>query len=296
MTDKQANRITTNKLVRIEFRCTSILFVFACKYTDFLLAISCSLPIFAYMNMTNNKSSEPAVAFVSLGPGDPELITLKALKIFQQADYIFYPSTIINDTITSRAENLLKSWNLDAATFRPFYLPMSKDRQKALSIYDTVYKEISTLWLSSKMEEKYPNIVIAVEGDCSIFASIHYILDRCKENEIPTISVPGITSFLAASSLAQLHLVKLEERLLIHPGLVSSEMILDNCKAGTNQVIMKLSQSAQEVKKCLEKYPELHVHYFEHVGTERAFHTTDKVEIIKRQFPYFSLMIVLVDD
>lgn len=242
-------------------------------------------------DIKNNPSNNP-VAFVSLGPGDPELITLKALRLFQEADYIFYPSTMIKGRAASRAEDLLRSWDLDESTFRPFMLPMRKDRTKALAAYDGVFEEICALYNAAQS----PRIVIAVEGDCSIFASIHYILDRCQEANIPTLSVPGITSFLAASSLAQLHLVKLEERLLIHPGLVDKEMILEGYQNKTNQVIMKMSQSADAIKECLQENPDLPVHYFEHVGTDRAYHTTDKEVIRQREIPYFSLLIVLCDE
>ncbi len=244
------------------------------------------------MKDIKNNPSNTSVAFVSLGPGDSELITLKALRLFQEADYIFYPSTMIKGRVSSRAETLLRCWDLDEKTFSPFMLPMSKDRTKALAAYDGVFDQISALYRAGQP----PRIVIAVEGDCSIFASIHYILDRCQEAGIPTISVPGITSFLAASSLAQLHLVKLEERLLIHPGLVDKEMILDAHNNKTNQVIMKMSQSADAIKECLREHPDLLVHYFEHVGTDQAYHTTDKEVIMQREFPYFALLIVLCEE
>lgn len=70
------------------------------------------------------------IYFVSLGPGDAELITLKSLHALQQADIIYCPSTVREpDKILSRAATLLHKLDIKG-DIHLFSLPMSKDRTK----------------------------------------------------------------------------------------------------------------------------------------------------------------------
>ena len=71
------------------------------------------------------------IYFVSLGPGDAELITLKSLHALQQADIIYCPSTVREpDKILSRAATLLHKLGIKG-DIHLFSLPMSKDRTKS---------------------------------------------------------------------------------------------------------------------------------------------------------------------
>ena len=72
------------------------------------------------------------IHFVSLGPGDPELITLKGLKTLQKADIIYCPATQGKHGIISRATDILKAIEVDESLIHPFILPMSKERTDAL--------------------------------------------------------------------------------------------------------------------------------------------------------------------
>ena len=69
------------------------------------------------------------IHFVSLGPGDPELITLKGLKTLQKADIIYCPATQGKHGIISRATDILKAIEVDESLIHPFILPMSKERE-----------------------------------------------------------------------------------------------------------------------------------------------------------------------
>ena len=86
------------------------------------------------------------VIFVSLGPGEPDLITLKGLKALQNADCIFCPETrTISGQIFSRAAGILHALDIPDTTLSRFALPMSKNREQAFAAYDKVYSEASLL-------------------------------------------------------------------------------------------------------------------------------------------------------
>ena len=161
---------------------------------------------------------------------------------------------------------------------------MSHDREKANAVYD---KLASTL---KKEHEAGMTIAVATEGDSGIFATTHYVMDRLVEMGVECEQIPGIPSFIAAASIAGLHLVKLQERLLIIPGKTTAEEIINLTNEGYNLVIMKLSMAHEAVSKAFHETKDLQFHYFENIGT-----TTQKYEILKEMpnnFPYFSLMII----
>ena len=91
------------------------------------------------------------VIFVSLGPGEPELITVKGLKALQTADCIFCPETLAKDgNRVSRAADILLQLDIPENTVHRFPLPMSKQREKALSAYDEVKAMSAPVWEGSK--------------------------------------------------------------------------------------------------------------------------------------------------
>ena len=70
---------------------------------------------------------------ISLGPGDPELITLKALKALNAVDVIFCPGTKSGEgRMKSRALDILRQLEVDETKIRLFQVPMSRDRQEGL--------------------------------------------------------------------------------------------------------------------------------------------------------------------
>ena len=201
------------------------------------------------------------ICFVSLGPGDPELITLKGLKKLRQADIIYCPATISKSgQLLSRAARIIEGLEIEKSVVQFFTLPMSKDRTKVWKVYDTLYEKA--------------------------------IYDKFKENRIEVERTAGIPAFIAAGALAGLHIVKQEEQIIVIPGMLTAEELSKKIKTGNVIVIMKLSQCVEAVHTCIRLHPETNFHYFENVGTGEEFYTSDRKQIQRKIFPYFSLMII----
>ena len=227
------------------------------------------------------------VIFVSLGPGEPELITVKGLKALQTADCIFCPETLAKDgNRVSRAADILLQLDIPENTVYRFPLPMSKQREKALSAYDEVYMESSTLRQQGK------KVCIVAEGDAGFYSSIHYVYDKLQADGIPVKHIPGIPAFIAAGACAGLHIASQEERLTVIPGIITAEEIEKYMEEKTTIVIMKLSQCTEEVHRCIHLHPEYNYHYFENIGTEKEKYLHDTELISALSFPYFSLLII----
>lgn len=227
------------------------------------------------------------ISFVSLGPGEPELITVKGLKQLQQADIIYCPATRNKQgDYLSRAADIVRALEISETAIRCFTLPMSKDRTEAWKAYDALYNEAATQYAEGK------RIVIVAEGDAGFYSSIQYIYDKLTDTGVAVQRIAGIPAFIAAGALAGLHIVKQEEQIVVIPGTPSATELSEKINAGYVIVIMKLSQCVDAVHECIRKHPQTQFHYFENVGTEKEYYTSDRKVIADKVYPYFSLMII----
>lgn len=220
------------------------------------------------------------IRFISLGPGAAEMVTLGTLRSLEEAQKVY--CFAVGES--SRAAEIIAQLDIDQSKVTTVKVPMLHDREKANAVYNELASTIR------KEHEAGMNIAVATEGDSGIFATTHYVMDRLMEMGVECEQTPGIPSFIAASSIAGLHLVKLQERLLIIPGKISAEEILRLTSEGYNLVIMKLSLAHEAVSEAFQKAHNLTFHYFENIGAP-----SQKYEILKRvpeSFPYFSLLIV----
>lgn len=226
------------------------------------------------------------VVFLSLGPGDPELLTLKAVKVLREADVVMVPASMKSGKIVrSRAADIIAEWcPLDRQ--QCYALPMMKDRRAAMEVYDRIFADVQAGYQEGR------RVVVAVEGDVSIYASIHYVLDRLSSAGVPVQQVPGIPSFVAAASVANLSLVSGGQSLVVLPGNATPEQLEQLLATQHEVVVMKLSQCQDAVKCFLSTHETVQCYYFEQIGTPDAFFSTDRTTILERPMPYFSLMVL----
>lgn len=213
-------------------------------------------------------------------------MTLKAVRTLREADIVVMPVTENSDgTTKSRAADIIGEWCATEKMQR-YVLPMQRNREAVMQVYDRMCREVTEWYHDGR------RVVVAVEGDVSIYASIHYVLDQLQRKNIPVVQEPGIPSFIAAAASAGLSLISQKERLVVLPGDADIAELSRLLTSGHVVVVMKLSQCQQELKDYLLQYPDAVCHYFENVGTAEAFHTSQCDEILSRQMPYFSLCIL----
>ncbi|NDF27687.1 MAG: precorrin-4 C(11)-methyltransferase [Nitrosopumilaceae archaeon] len=121
------------------------------------------------------------VYFVGCGPGDPDLITVKAKKILQKADVVVYSGSLIPDQILKLCK---KAKMHDAASL--------------------VREEIFEILKTSAQKNKL--VVRLHDGDPAIYGAIREQTDNLQKEEIEFEIIPGVTSFLASSAALGLQL------------------------------------------------------------------------------------------
>lgn len=224
---------------------------------------------------------------VGVGPGDPELITLKAFRYIQQADVISYISNEEGEsqakTIASDALSSISGQYEEIAVA----MPMSDDRTVANKVYDKAAKEIKAALAVNK------NVVFLCEGDPLFFGSFAYLLERLQDDQCCEV-VPGISSVHAASSVLQLPLTMLRESFAVVSGRHSEESLAQTLNSHDSVVILKAGRSRKRILNALESSSRTaEASYLEYIGRESQHIERDIRKLQGESGPYFSLFVVV---
>jgi precorrin-2/cobalt-factor-2 C20-methyltransferase len=223
---------------------------------------------------------------ISLGPGDPELITLRGLKALQESDIIFYPGSLLGD---DRRESyvlpMLRHYQLDKPKLRGFFLKMSADRSAA----EATYQETAQQVLEANRQGKKVSIVC--EGDLSFYASFSYLLEKLQQAQVPLELVPGINSFSLGAARHQIPLCLQNEKVAVLPREASIEAVEEMLAEFNTLLLMKIRSGWARLSKAL-MHKDWQCYYCERLGTAKEFITTDLSVLQDREIPYFSLLII----
>ena len=115
------------------------------------------------------------VYFVGCGPGDPELITIKAKKLIQKADVLVYSGSLIPKSILN-------------------FCKKGKQHDASKLVREEIFE------ILKKNSKKGKLVVRLHDGDPAIYGAIREQIDNLEKQKISSIVVPGVTSFLASSA------------------------------------------------------------------------------------------------
>lgn len=169
---------------------------------------------------------------VGVGPGDPELITLKAINIIKKADVIFAPKTDKNNK--SIVLNIVRKYIKDSTEIIIQTFPMTIKRIKKEEAWERNKDEI----LNSLKDGK--SVVFVTLGDPMIYSTYIYILKLLKKDKYPIITIPGIPSFCDIASKSNIALSEGDEILRIVPATIEESELDDAINSKDNLVIIKV--------------------------------------------------------
>lgn len=211
---------------------------------------------------------------VGVGPGDSELLTLKAVKVIEKCDVIVAPSSMKDGK--SIALGIAGQFVKKGSEIIVKHFPMGGAEQEG-----KIYEAFQII--ENKIREG-KNVAFLTIGDPLIYSTYIYLLKYIEKKGYETETIPGITSFCACAGVAKEPLVIGDEPLLIIPG-----DRLDAIKDEKNVVIMKVYKREEEILNCLEEKG------FEYVCVKKAGREGQKVihnreEIVKEK-EYMSVII-----
>jgi precorrin-2/cobalt-factor-2 C20-methyltransferase len=183
---------------------------------------------------------------VGVGPGDPELITVKAVRVIKEADIIFTAASSKNSY--SLAVEIAAPYISGSAKITALGFPMTKDEDQVETAWTANTKEIA------RALTRGLNVVFLTLGDPVTYSTFGYILKKMKQimPDADIETVPGITSFHAASARLNRILVEGEESLLVTSGAFGGSQIR-NIQQVENIAIVKAYKNIKDINTALKE-------------------------------------------
>ena len=169
---------------------------------------------------------------LGIGPGDPELITLKALRLLQAADVVAYPAPEQGDSLARRIVAPHLSGGQAELAIR---MPLSVARFPAQAVYEQAAGDLAAHLKAGR------NVAVLCEGDPFLYGSFMYLFGRLSE-DFPVEIVPGVSSLTACAAALQYPLVSRNDVLTVIPAPLDDETIAHKLLHTDAAAILKLGR------------------------------------------------------
>lgn len=222
---------------------------------------------------------------LGLGPGDPELVTMKAVRLLGTVPVVAYPESQKGGSF---ACEIAAAYIPATATLVPLDTPMAIDTAVAQARYDA-HAEIVAAHLDAGRD-----VALLCEGDPFLFGSFMYLYDRLADRYEVEV-VPGVSSITACAAAAGLPLCGREDILTVLPGTLPEEVLERELAQTSAAVIMKVGRHLPKIRRVIDKLGCTGGATY----VERALNPGQRVVPLARlagdAAPYFSVILVFRD-
>ena len=180
---------------------------------------------------------------VGVGPGDPELMTLKAHRLIASAKVVAYPAP---DSGESFARSIAASSIPEDAIEIPMIVPMRVERFPAQDVYAKSADAIAGYL------EQGDDVVVLCEGDPFFYGSFMYLFARLADR-FPTEIVPGVSSLGACSAALRRPLTARNDVLTVIPGPLPDDEMRAKIDAAEAVAIMKVGRHLSRIRALLDE-------------------------------------------
>ncbi|KLN62024.1 precorrin-2 C20-methyltransferase [Kiloniella spongiae] len=219
---------------------------------------------------------------VGIGPGDPELLTLKALRLIQKTKVLAYPAPDVGDSL---ARTIVAEHLPGGQTEYPIRIPMVTERFPAQDVYDQAAKDIAEFLDAGQ------DVVVLCEGDPFFYGSFMYLFGRMMERFEVEV-VPGVSSLMACSAMVGAPLAARNDVMTIIPGPVDADIMKQRLRNVQAAAIIKVGRHFEKIRSILEELDLVDCARY----VERATMENQKVmplsEVGDAKAPYFSMILV----
>lgn len=226
-----------------------------------------------------------SLTLVGVGPGDPELLTLKAVNAIKAADILVFPQ---KPGETSLALRIAQPHIDPKSKLMPINVPMKVEREPAQAAYDEMAGAIA------ECLEAGQSVAYLCEGDPLFYGSAMYLLSRLPQVDAKII--PGITSLTATAAAIGRPLAARNETLKILPAPLPSDKLKAELQSTQSAAVIKVGRHFDRVREVLIEAG----HADNAVVIEYATHAEQKITPLlafaKDERPYFSTILCYKGD
>ena len=219
---------------------------------------------------------------IGVGPGDPELMTVKAWRLVSTAEVIAY---LCANGGESTALEITRPFLPEQYTAIAIDMPMRVEREAGRAAYDEGCLRIA----DALQQEK--DVVFLCEGDPFFYGSFMYVFERLAKSH-KVVVVPGVTSITAAAAELRQPLVERDEVLKVLPATMPAEKLKFELANANAAAIIKVGRHFGKVKSVLRELGLLECATAIEKAThaDQAIHSLTNLEI--ETLPYFATIIV----
>ena len=233
---------------------------------------------------------------VGVGPGDPDLVTVKAARVIAAADVIAYPiAPRAGATGVARAiaGPHMRAGVREIALTYPITIEPSNHpggyEAAIVEFYDASAAELATHLDAGR------DVVVLCEGDPFFYGSYMYLHERLADRYVTEV-VPGVTSFCAAAAAAGTPLVKRDDVLTIMPGTLCEDELATRLRAADAAVVMKLGRTFTRVRDAAEAAGVAQRAVYVERASAADERTAPLRDVDANGVPYMSLVLVPTAD
>ncbi|MBO6783086.1 MAG: precorrin-2 C(20)-methyltransferase [Alphaproteobacteria bacterium] len=219
---------------------------------------------------------------IGVGPGDPDLMTLKGARILARASVIAYPAPEDGESLARR---IAAPHLPEAATEIAIRMPLSADRFPVEAVYDRAAEEIGT-YLDAGQD-----VAILCEGDPFFYGSFMYLFARLAERW-PVDVVPGVSSLTACAAVSRKALAAQNDILTILPAPLPDDVLRARLETSDSAAIIKVGRHLPRIMAILADLGlSDRAEYVERATMEDERHVA-LTDVDATPAPYFSMVLV----
>ena len=219
---------------------------------------------------------------IGVGPGDPELLTLKALRILRGVSVIAYPAPERGDSL---ARGIVAPHLPGGQIEIAIRMPLEAARFPAQAVYDRAAEAIGAHLRAGR------DVVVLCQGDPFFYGSFMYLFGRLARDWTVEV-VPGVSSLTACAAALGAPLAARDDALVVLPATLPEAVLEARLRDADAAAIIKLGRHGAKVRRVLDRLQLAdQARYVEHasMASQRIARFAD---VAADAIPYFAMVLV----
>ncbi len=222
---------------------------------------------------------------IGVGPGDSDLLTVRAVRVLEKVDVVFAASSTKNEY--SHSLEIASEFVRDDCEVVKLGYPMTRDKD----VLNDAWEE--NCRIACQLLEGGKTAAFLTLGDPLIYSTFGYMMQTMKRlcPEVEFEVVPGITSYQAAAARSQQVLVESGQNLLLTSGVADPEKFAKSLELVDNAVILKAYRNFPELRETVNEICKMDVKFYTRLGLDGEAIYLDINEVPEKT-NYLSLMLL----
>lgn len=227
---------------------------------------------------------------LGVGPGDPELITLKALRLLYSSPVVAY---LVAKGKKGNAYSIIEEHLRPEQTIVPLTYPVTTEFLPPPQSYDAIiaaFYDEAAAGLATHLDQGR-DVAVICEGDPFFYGSFMYLHDRLAAR-YPTEVVPGVCSIVACASALGTPLTYRNQSLSVLSGVLAEDELARRLAQADAAAVMKLGRNFEKVRRVVTRLGLADRALYIERATMENQRSLPLAEVAPETVPYFSMILV----